>query len=238
MPISRGTLLSFHHLPHPTSTPLLPQQIESFCSPRQLPRPTHRPRTHQPSTSLLLLLLLLPLSFLIRLAARGRIVLPQLVCGPRASKSGGDRKSTVFRERCAAENWSVSRSWYRVVAGKPALRHPFLLAHFILGSLKTLDHTESAPLPSPPSSFFLRLELSGFFRSTVSRRQRSPMLLIRGFLFIADVSFPPHPLPPSFGLSARLAVASREGGLGFLLVLGGLFRADGFSIVFGEVLFW
>lgn len=159
MSISRGTLLSFHHLPHPTSTPLLPQQIESFCSPRQLPRPTHRPRTHQPSTSLLLLLLLLPLSFLIRLAARGRIVLPQLVCGPRASKSGGDRKSTVFRERCAAENWSVSRSWYRVVAGKPALRHPFLLAHFILGSLKTLDHTESAS----SSIFFSSPRIVGIF---------------------------------------------------------------------------
>lgn len=134
---SRSTI---NHIPHPL--PFFPNKSK-VSVPRDscLDRPIALVLT-----SLLLLLLLLPLSFLIRLAARGQIVLPQLVCGPRASKSGGDRKSTVFRERCAAENWSVSRSWYRVVAGKPALRHPFLLAHFILGSLKTLDHTESAPL--------------------------------------------------------------------------------------------
>lgn len=200
---------TFHDLPSPTS---LPRKSKVLSLPRDscLDQPIALVPTSLPPT----LLLLLPLSFLIRLAARGRIVLPQLVCGPRASKSGGDRKSTVFRERCAAENWSVSRSWYRVVAGKPALRHPFLLVHFILGSVKTLDHTESAlpPLPSL-SFFFLRLELSGFFRCTVSRRQRSPpMLLIRRFLFIADVSFSP-PLSPSFPfvwIKRALAVASRR----------------------------
>lgn len=140
---------TFHDLPSPTS---LPRKSKVSLSPRDscLDRPIALVPTSLPPT----LLLLLPLSFLIRLAARGRIVLPQLVCGPRASKSGGDRKSTVFRERCAAENWSVSRSWYRVVAGKPALRHPFLLVHFILGSVKTLDHTESALSPLPPPSFF------------------------------------------------------------------------------------
>lgn len=139
---------TFHHLPSPTSLP----RKSKVSLPRDscLDRPIALVPTSLPPT----LLLLLPLSFLIRLAARGRIVLPQLVCGPRASKSGGDRKSTVFRERCAAENWSVSRSWYRVVAGKPALRHPFLLVHFILGSVKTLDHTESALSPLPPPSFF------------------------------------------------------------------------------------
>lgn len=139
---------TFHDLPSPTSLP----RKSKVSLPRDscLDRPIALVPTSLPPT----LLLLLPLSFLIRLAARGRIVLPQLVCGPRASKSGGDRKSTVFRERCAAENWSVSRSWYRVVAGKPALRHPFLLVHFILGSVKTLDHTESALSPLPPPSFF------------------------------------------------------------------------------------
>lgn len=138
---------TFHDLPSPTSLP----RKSKVSLPRDscLDRPIALVPTSLPPT----FLLLLPLSFLIRLAARGRIVLPQLVCGPRASKSGGDRKSTVFRERCAAENWSVSRSWYRVVAGKPALRHPFLLVHFILGSVKTLDHTESAP-PRPSSLLF------------------------------------------------------------------------------------
>lgn len=101
---------------------------------------------------------------------------------------------------------------------------PFCSRILFLEALR-LSIIPNRPSP-PPSFFFLRLELSGFFRSTVSRRQRSPMLLIRRFLFIADVSFPPHPLSPSFGLTA-LPVGSRFSRWSFssLLVLGeGLFR--------------
>lgn len=104
---------------------------------------------------------------------------------------------------------------------------PFCSCILFLEALRlSIIPNRPPPPPPPPSFFFLRLELSGFFRSTVSRRQRSPMLLIRRFLFIADVSFSPHSLSPSFGLTA-LPVGSRFSRWSFssLLVLGeGLFR--------------
>lgn len=100
---------------------------------------------------------------------------------------------------------------------------PFCSCILFLEALR-LSIIPNRPPPPPPSFFFSSPRIVGIF--SVYRLASPTMLLIRRFLFIADVSFSPHSLSPSFGLTA-LPVGSRFSRWSFssLLILGeGLFR--------------